>query len=216
MTTTRMTQHLITQTLGMDLMWIIILCISVSTIQMTEIVLIWTMIVVMIIQFAIGNVHMSTLNISKLILRPPDANFYIPNANQTKFKLIFLKSHKTASSTVIGIFWRNFCLHSDYNCFLPPHSNPGRTWDFDRLDHQKFVFSSQGTAHRGVPFDIWLYHAKNHKTLFDLLGFNQSPVFVSIIRRPALRFQSAWYWYDLAKVYGGSVSLSVSFIRMIN
>ena len=43
--------------------------------------------------------------------------------------VIFVKTHKTASSTMVNILWRNLCENGKKNCFLPPSNNPGRTWD---------------------------------------------------------------------------------------
>jgi hypothetical protein len=94
--------------------------------------------------------------------------------------LIFYKTHKTCSSTVTGILWRFLCSttcssssgsegqnnlshysHDGYeNCFVPPTSTPGRTWDFNRRDHTQQILSSIGTACKGPPFTVWVHHAK--------------------------------------------------------
>ena len=97
--------------------------------------------------------------------------------------LIFYKTHKTCSSTVTGILWRFLCSttcssssgnedqdnlshysHDGYeNCFVPPTSTPGRTWDFNRGDHTQQILSSIGTACKGPPFTVWVHHAKGEQ-----------------------------------------------------
>ena len=38
--------------------------------------------------------------------------------------IIFLKTHKTASSTLSSLLWRNMCEQGKRNCFLPKHNLP--------------------------------------------------------------------------------------------
>ena len=99
--------------------------------------------------------------------------------------LMFYKTHKTCSSTVTGILWRLLCYTSCgsssnagkesfshfsrgryENCFVPPASTPGRTWDFNRGDHTRQIQSSIGTAHRGPPFTVWIHHAKGKRNYY--------------------------------------------------
>ena len=53
----------------------------------------------------------------------------------------------------------------------------------------------------GPPFDVWLQHVKRSDFLFQTVVGGLSPPspyglqFVSIVRRPAARFRSAWSWY---------------------
>lgn len=53
----------------------------------------------------------------------------------------------------------------------------------------------------GPPFDVWLQHVKRSDFLFQAVVGGLSPPspyglqFVSIVRRPAARFRSAWSWY---------------------
>ena len=54
----------------------------------------------------------------------------------------------------------------------------------------------------GPPFDVWLQHVKRSDFLFQTVVGGLSPPspyglqFVSIVRRPAARFRSAWSWYN--------------------
>ncbi len=109
--------------------------------------------------------------------------------------IIFLKTHKTAGSSLGGIFWRNLCLRDGRNCFLPPAKNPGRTWDLSVQRDWHAVQSGASTLPAArFPYDAWLSHVHYHPRLFHAVK-NASRI-LSIIRRPALRFTSAWKWYQ--------------------
>ncbi len=58
-----------------------------------------------------------------------------------------------------------------------------------------------------MPFDVWLSHAKYHEYLTEIIPAPR--IFFSIVRRPAYRFQSAWYWYKLDQ------SSQLSFVEFI-
>ena len=117
-------------------------------------------------------------------------------------KLIFWKTHKTASSTLSGILWHELCDQRGQNCFLPPSSNPGRTWDLESPKDLAYIQSNAGTAGTGPPFDAWLHHAKMHDTIHTVMrpptGV-ETVEFLSIVRDPAHRFRSAWRWYKLSE-----------------
>ena len=49
-------------------------------------------------------------------------------------RLVFLKTHKTGSSTLNRILWRGLCINRDYNCFLPPAKNAGKIWNLDKIE----------------------------------------------------------------------------------
>ncbi len=127
--------------------------------------------------------------------------------------VIFLKTHKTGSTALESIFWRNLCLPTfDKNgnvankgkiCFLPPKSHPGKTWDFgakrdwDML-HKDAGNSISGKSQGRPPYDVWLSHAKFHWSLNGVLVPKAKRV-ISIVRHPAARFRSAWHWYEHEK-----------------
>ena len=144
----------------------------------------------------LGN-HFKSIWSSETIADLPDTSTIIYN------KTIFLKTHKTGSSTLAGILWRQLCEKERRHCFLPPRSNPGRTWDFGKLTHRQYAMKSTGLADRPAPFDVWLHHVKRHDFLFRTVvnvpqgraGANVQ--FLSIVRHPVDRFRSAWTWYSL-------------------
>lgn len=124
------------------------------------------------------------------------------NLNQTR--IVFYKTHKTGSSTISSILWREFCLLDHRNCFLPPKRNPGRMWDFQRSDHRKYASSTLGTNNQPYPYDLWLNHLKYHPYIDVLVP--RPRITLTIVRRPSKRFQSAWHWYQL---YENSYNISL-------
>lgn len=129
-------------------------------------------------------------------------------------KLIFLKTHKTASSTLSGILWHQLCERAKLNCFLPPPNNPGRTWDFESAKDLAYIEKSKGTRGTGPPFDVWLHHARMQDSIYDVVKTEPSIhgdtiQFMSIVRHPALRFRSAWSWYKLSSwFYPSTITFS--------
>ena len=128
-------------------------------------------------------------------------------------KLIFLKTHKTASSTLSGILWHELCERDNLNCFLPPYSNPGRTWDFESMKDLVYMHKSKGTLGTGPPFDVWLHHARMHESIHQVVrgdSDRDAIQFMSIVRHPAMRFRSAWNWYMLSNwFYPSSFTFSI-------
>ncbi len=113
--------------------------------------------------------------------------------------VLYVKTHKTGSSTVTGLLWRELCLRLRFNCFLPPVNRAGRFWDISNNKDKNYMFSSIGTDRATAPFQAWLHHIKyatlvqtSHHTSLVKAPF----LLVSSVRKPALRFESAWYWYD--------------------
>ena len=117
--------------------------------------------------------------------------------------VIFLKTHKTGSSTLTSIFWRNVCASGIRNCFLPPVTSPGKTWDFSKESDRNLLINGGGsTINKSVgmgggqfqSFDAWIYHAHYSDQLFTLVPTTKRVI--SIVRKPSKRFCSAWSWYE--------------------
>ena len=108
---------------------------------------------------------------------------------------IFIKTHKTAGSTLSAVLWRKLCEVERLNCFLPPHSNPGRIWSLSK--DWATIQTSAGSGNRSYPFDAWLHHVHYSDRLLDVVP--AARLRVSIVRKPSQRFQSAWIWYDHAR-----------------
>lgn len=114
--------------------------------------------------------------------------------------IIFIKTHKTAGSTLNCILWKQLCEYQNKNCFLPPKESPGRTWDMNKEYDKGYIFNSNGTRRMPYPFEVWLHHVK-YSVLLEEVVYQPSLV-ISIIRRPAFRFRSAWSWYEHDKLFG--------------
>jgi hypothetical protein len=143
-------------------------------------------------------------------------------------RLFFLKTHKTGSSTVSTILWRSLCLFSnqpDTNCFLPTKENSGRMWS---EKDQKALEQTTGTNGSFLPFEIWNAHVKVNffESLVDSSGLRgklentfsefmfqkilpRPTHFLSTIRRPSCRFESAFHWYELSPASAG-IDLPIS------
>ena len=111
--------------------------------------------------------------------------------------VIFLKTHKTASSSVTSVIWHNLCETGRRNCFLPPSLKPGKTWDFRLSRDWRLMRRRGGSSLLGngsFPYNVWLYHATYSTFLFSVVP--QTRRMISIVRRPGRRFESAWHWYN--------------------
>lgn len=140
--------------------------------------------------------------------------FKCKKTKQLRSHLFYLKTHKTGSSTLNGIIWRSLCFaNKSSNCFLPSLTNPGKT--FDERDIEQII-SFKGTNHSHEVFDVWNSHIRiayfeallsqgNVKDVFSRRFFDEivpNPrYFLSILRRPAYRFESAFHWYELMNIY---------------
>ena len=110
--------------------------------------------------------------------------------------VVFVKTHKTGSSTLTSIFWRNLCENGLKKCFLPPLKTPGKTWDFSKEKDWKLMKNKGGSTkgNNTFPYDAWMYHVVYNRRAFSTIVPSANRV-ISIVRRPSLRFQSAWEWY---------------------
>lgn len=114
---------------------------------------------------------------------------YAPNEG-----VVFLKTHKTGSSTVSSILWHSLCddtLADARNCFLPPRDHPGKTWDVRKSGDWEALQRDSGGR---FPYSVWVHHAVYSPLLFEAVPSAER--MISIVRRPSSRFQSAWHWYN--------------------
>ena len=133
--------------------------------------------------------------------------------------VIFVKTHKTAGTTVTSLLQRA-CCRRQCNLFIPPKKHPGKTWRLDdgtRNDYE-LVRRGKGLFHQKYPYDMWVNHVQFSKLLFDIVPSANRKI-ISIIRSPAERFQSAWFWYrhnDTHTSKSGSAGLSMTLEKFIN
>jgi hypothetical protein len=154
--------------------------------------------------------YRTTIMTKKFDLEPMNFDHY----QHMNFSLFFLKTHKTGSSSISSILWKSLCTyHPKKNCFLPPKENPGRTWN--KKDRKYLLEKSKGT-------EVWNSHIKlnpvsffmtnefpntssnfakeeiEFSTLFFTEILSKPSHFLSILRRPSYRFESAFHWYELS------------------
>ena len=104
--------------------------------------------------------------------------------------LFFLKTHKTGSTTVTALLLRK-CFRDKKNCFIPDARHPGKTFrirDLNEIKHGKGLYGGR------YPYDVWCHHAQYDPRLLSVVNNEHNPLFITIVRRPALRFASAFYW----------------------
>jgi hypothetical protein len=185
-----------------------------------------------------GTVGWSTSPNNTSIISKPKLNSLITRYKEEKYsssppirsqndRLFFLKTHKTGSSTISTILWRSLCLfsnQSDTNCFLPTKENSGRMWG---EKYQKTLAHTTGTNGSFPPFEIWNAHIKVNffEYLVEWSGLRgkvensfsefifqkiipRPNHFLSTIRRPSYRFESAFRWYELSPAAGIDLPIS--------
>lgn len=139
--------------------------------------------------------------------------------NQSKNAgIIFVKTHKTAGTTVTSLLQR-LCCRQQCNLFVPPKKHPGKTWrlDGDRGDYD-LVRHGKGLFNKHYPYDMWVNHVQFSKHLYDIVPTAKHKI-ISIVRSPAERFQSAWFWYrhnDTHTRKSGSAKLHMTLEKFIN
>ena len=108
--------------------------------------------------------------------------------------VLFLKTHKTGSTTVAAIVHR-YAESRGLAC------RPSPDLDSHIFDVGSGVDAAL-VARAGAPFGCWASHAIWHPRLLDLLGPG-APLVLSVVREPVARFLSAWDFYGVgARVAG--------------
>eukprot|EP00981_Chlorochromonas_danica_P001059 scaffold243_cov163-Ochromonas_danica.AAC.12 len=120
------------------------------------------------------------------------------NTQGTSRRVLYIKTHKTGSSTLTGILWRALCDHLQVNCFVPPAQHAGRIWNLDISSDHHYMTTSPGSQGSRAPFDAWIHHLRYQPAGSKRL-VREPFLLLSSVRRPALRFQSAWHWYNLGE-----------------
>jgi hypothetical protein len=126
------------------------------------------------------------------------------NLDHRSSGILFLKTHKTSSSTVSRLIVRNLCEIRGKKCFLPNYENPGKIWDFRKEKDLRY-------ARLKAPYDVWASHVMTPQVLRTFVV--PKTLFISICRRPSSRFRSAWSWYGHGKVLKTSLA---GFTRELN
>lgn len=129
-------------------------------------------------------------------------------------KLVFVKTHKTAGSTVSAVLFRH-ASRRHLNVYVPPGGTPGRLHDMTVSRCWELVQApGSGLFGGSFPYDLWASHVRltDVGRLFSAVGEvpsrcgqaydscsrNPAPpvLLFSSVRKPSRRFQSAFYWYQ--------------------
>ena len=127
----------------------------------------------------------------------PNGTFNWSEHDHSAKGLMFIKTHKTSSSTLCRLFYRILCEVKGMRCFLPNIKNPGKIWDLRKTSDYKYIASS-------APYDVWVHHIKTPHMLEKFM--DPGSFTVSVCRHPSHRFKSAWNWYGHEKRFGISFS----------
>lgn len=111
-------------------------------------------------------------------------------------RIVFIKTHKTGSSTVTAILHR-YCKVYNKTCFLPSH-HPGKTEGPGSSIGNLLLFNYKS-------IDIWPQHTYYWRTFLNYMVPNAK--YITIIRHPVTAFISAWNFYQYS--YQGEKDLQV-------
>ena len=108
--------------------------------------------------------------------------------------IIFIKTHKTASSAVAALFRANALLAWNQSVFIPEIGRGGHQWDF--FDpRQRVLARYQDSAVTGsAPYGVWASHLIYHPHVRSLVP-NPEAILVTCVREPVQRLFSAWTYY---------------------
>lgn len=117
--------------------------------------------------------------------------------NSTQQRLIFVKTHKTGSSTLSSILHRYCDEHSGVICYTEgpiPRNAAVFGYTYDWFTHASFP-----------PVDILSHHIRYWPTLLHAFVPEPAPI-ITIVREPAARFLSGWdyshkHWGEERDIY---------------
>eukprot|EP01065_Artemidia_motanka_P027306 TRINITY_DN32527_c0_g1_i1.p1 TRINITY_DN32527_c0_g1~~TRINITY_DN32527_c0_g1_i1.p1 ORF type:complete len:674 (+),score=190.85 TRINITY_DN32527_c0_g1_i1:59-2080(+) len=105
--------------------------------------------------------------------------------------LVFVKTHKTASSTLESIFHR-VCYNRRLRCFT--HSGKFVNVEYPE-QMQEALLPHADAPELSPPYDMWVAHVAWSAALPSLVRGGRAAAVVTIVREPAARFRSHWnFW----------------------
>ena len=131
--------------------------------------------------------------------------------------IVFLKTFKTAGSTITSIF-HNYCVLHNKSCPITKPYFLSKTWDFyqsvDRDNIYKLkTWNNKTGLNRHNLFDMWINHAIFHPFLFKIMPSAKEEI-VTIIRNPIDRFISAFRYYSRKQRIFNKINIS-SYIKQL-
>ena len=98
-------------------------------------------------------VVIAVISVTVYLQVSPRKGFDGESSLESRQRFVFLKTHKTGSSTVTALILRK-CMKEKINCFIPKIERPGKTFDM-RSDYME-IKNGRGLYGGTFPYDIWL------------------------------------------------------------
>ncbi|XP_065212864.1 galactosylceramide sulfotransferase-like isoform X2 [Planococcus citri] len=118
--------------------------------------------------------------------------------------ILFLKTHKCASSTVQNILMR-FGLKHDLNFALPKKTN--YLAYFGNFSESVLLAPATKT---GQKYNMLVHHTRYRKFLKNIM--HNDTISITILREPSSRFESSFHFYLLNKRYGKNFTEFLNFL----
>eukprot|EP01084_Bolivina_argentea_P180749 312259_1 len=117
------------------------------------------------------------------------SNTLVPLLRHNTNTMIYLKTHKTASSSLTNLL-HTLSVRHNKSCPLLTNQYAGHTFDFNKQSNKQII-SNINTWNNNTKLDIWLNHAIFNPYLYELIPTSTNQI-LTIIRNPNDRFLSAW------------------------
>ncbi|CAF4148570.1 unnamed protein product [Adineta steineri] len=117
--------------------------------------------------------------------------------------ILFLKTHKTGSSTVQNIFLR-YGDNNNLTLVIPEKSN---YFGYPRHFNRRMLHSKYRQNSSKIQNNIFAHHARYHyKEMKSIMPRNT--IFITILRDPVVLIESLFSYYNLKKIYNETSSIS--------
>ena len=132
-----------------------------------------------------------------------DSLMLVPLMRNNTDSIIFLKTHKTASSSITNLLHTLVVRHNK-SCPIFDDKIVGKQFNFSDKKDRKIVLNSN-TWNGDKQLDVWLNHAIFNEYLYELIPSSKNQI-MTIIRNPNDRFLSAWSYYNAQSRYKMNIS----------
>ena len=123
-------------------------------------------------------------------------------------RIVFLKTHKTASTTVAGIF-ANYAYNHDLNVAYPEHGAAFHVRKpFVREQVRKTTTNSTNWDRELDGFDLLSSHARYNRHELEVVV--PKAKYITIIREPVAQFKSSFEYFGFSKFFNESIKAQES------
>ena len=125
-------------------------------------------------------------------------NTLVPLLRNNTDTIIFLKTHKTASSSMTNLL-HTFAVRHNKSCPIFDNKFSGQQFNFNNKKDREIVSNSK-TLNGEKKLDLWVNHAIFDEYLYELIPSSKHQI-LTTIRNPNQRFLSAWKYYHAQSKY---------------